>query len=266
MNYIIPNYVTNTGLSNLFYISSNSVNNLYVSSNIFFNNLIPNYVTNTTLSNLFYISSNVVNNLYLSSNTFFNKISSNFVTNTGLSNLFYISSNTVASLYLSSNVLSNILSNYTTHTFLSNQLDVSPNVLSNILLNYTTNLFLSNQLYVSSNVLSNILLNYTTNVSLSNQLYVSSNARWGTSLKRRRLFAIMLKKASETGFVSLLLLLTCHDLKKFYTKPDQHNFYTSIPAEKPRRHPSLLPPACCAFLNQQIVSRISESLAEPMSL
>ena len=158
-------YVSTNTLNSLNLINSNTVNNLYISSNSLFNYVIPNYTTNISLSNQLYISSNGVKNLYISSNSFFSSLIPNYVTNTSLSNQFYVSSN----------VLSNILLNYTTSSFLSNQLYVSSNVLSNILLNYTTSSFLSNQLYVSSNVLSNILLNYTTNTSLSNQLYISSN-------------------------------------------------------------------------------------------
>ena len=145
-------YVSTNTLNSLNLINSNTVNNLYISSNSLFNYVIPNYTTNISLSNQLYISSNGVKNLYISSNSFFSSLIPNYVTNTSLSNQFYVSSN----------VLSNILLNYTTSSFLSNQLYISSNVFSNVLLNYPTNTVLSNFLYISSNVVTKILLNYNT--------------------------------------------------------------------------------------------------------
>ena len=163
LNNIIPNYVTNRTLSNQFYISSNTVANVYLSSNTLLNNIIPNYVTYTALSNQLYISSNAVANVYLSSNTLLNNIIPNYVTYTALSNQFYISSNTVANVYLSSNtLLNNIIPNYVTYTALSNQLYISSNTVANV--------------YLSSNtLLNNVIPNYVTYTALSNQLYISSN-------------------------------------------------------------------------------------------
>ena len=163
LNNIIPNYVTNRTLSNQFYISSNTVANVYLSSNTLLNNIIPNYVTYTALSNQLYISSNTVSNVYLSSNTLLNNVIPNYVTYTALSNQLYISSNTVANVYLSSNtLLNNIIPNYVTYTALSNQLYISSNTVGNV--------------YLSSNSFFNYLIpNYVTNTGLSNQFNISSN-------------------------------------------------------------------------------------------
>ena len=54
-------------------------------------------------------------------------------------------------------------------------------------------------------------------------------AGWGTSLKRRRLFAIMPRKASENGFagfwcVPLLWIRSASDQHIFF-ESDQHNFF-----------------------------------------
>ena len=76
--------------------------------------LIPsfsNYVTTTSLNALNYINSNTVANIYLSSNVFSNTLLS-YTTTSALNALNYINSNTVANLYISSNNIQNILLPY----------------------------------------------------------------------------------------------------------------------------------------------------------
>ena len=161
----IPNYVTNIALSNQLYISSNTVAGLYISSNVF-SNILLNYVTSTGLSNQLYISSNAVNNLYISSNTFFSSLIPNYVTSTGLSNQLYISSNAVNNLYISSNTFFNKLSsNYVTNTGLSNLLSS----------NYIT-ASQASSFYISSNNFyrgSNIWLEKPIQILVGN--YINSN-------------------------------------------------------------------------------------------
>jgi hypothetical protein len=64
-NYIVSLYQTT---SNLFQD--------YISSNTLFNDLLPNYVTNTNLSNMFYVSSNALSDIltpYTNSNEIYYK-------------------------------------------------------------------------------------------------------------------------------------------------------------------------------------------------
>ena len=165
-NNTLPNYVTNVSLSNQLYISSNSVNNMYISSNTFFNRLIPNYVTNTSLSNLFYISSNVASNILL-----------NYVTNTALSNQLYISSNTVNNLlvslsntYISSNVLSTQL--YTTQDIYTIEREYPPKLYNTVSLETTTTL-LSKTVFTQT-----ITLNTTGITYGSGDYIIYSSSRW----------------------------------------------------------------------------------------
>ena len=69
-------YVTNTSLNTLNYINSNTVSNLYISSNVF-NSTLLNYTTNSYLNSQNYISSNSVENLCISSNVFNSIVLSN---------------------------------------------------------------------------------------------------------------------------------------------------------------------------------------------
>ena len=79
---------------------------------------------------------------------------------------------------------------------------------------------------------------------------------------------------AEKSFIEWfrIILVRIPALKKVYTKPDQHKFLRfnprrdetlqSIHAQKVSFTPSA---ACCAFSNQRMICRISESSAEPMS-
>ncbi len=138
-----------------------------------FNKVLPNYTTNTSLSNQLCISlissnlSNADNNLWISSSTLCNGVLLNFITNTSLaiSNQIHVSNNSVKTCCSSfDTVLNALLPSYTNNVSLSNN-----HIFQVILLNTIVCI-------VSSNTIFNSLLpNYTTNISLSNRLYISSN-------------------------------------------------------------------------------------------